>query len=380
MSRLFQPKLSNPLHANDVHQSTSLRPILKVKSSAMPHPSLLTACQNPVTPQHGLHVRWSDPLYQVRTFLTVPQDSGNPDASDVDAIMILEQDASAPAAPDLEELSYPLSPDTMQDAPASFYSAMDQDEPSSIMTSKSPESSLEDITRMNLLHLMASHGIIPEPHFSIQPILQLSTLHSNQCIPSASYTNTAQPSITGSMASRTKHTREEDSENEPVIVVSTDDSSSYMTEDDSAESAPQSHKPSSCYTSRAKRLKTRVKHRHILSQSLKTNTPLFPKPISKPPLTKPRIFDWANGLNRLWYLLEQGKYNHDDHRQLQSLLESINQEKDRPGLGLVWLKDTKLIDILKRFRRDERLKHYDPWVKDTVGQIIQYWKGHFTNS
>ena len=366
MSRLFQPKLSNPLHANDVHQSTPLTPILKVRSSAIQNPSLLTACQTSVTPQRGLHVRWSDPLYQVRTFLTLPQDS-NPAASDVDAIMILEQDTFASAVPDVEELSYPFSPDAvmMQDAPtgpAFFDSAI----------SKSPgSSSLEDITRMNLLYLMASQGIqVPEPHFSIQPVLQLSPHHLNQHIPSASYTNTAQPLITGSMTSRTRRTREEDSENEPVNTT-TDDSSSYITEDDSA---PQPHKPS--HTSRRKQ--KQVKHRHVLSRSLKTNTPLFPKSISKPPLTKPRIFDWANGLNRLWYLMEQGKYNHTDHHQLRSLLESINQEKDRPGLGLVWLKDTKLIDILKKFRRDERLQHFDPWVRDTAGQIIQFWKEQFT--
>jgi len=291
--------------------------------------------------------------------------------------MILEQDASAPAAPDVEELSYPYSPDaaTMQDAPtgpAFSYSAMDQDEPSMIVTSKSPGSTLDDITKMNLLHLMASQGIIPEPHVSIQPVLQLSPHHLNQHIPSTSYTNTTQRLITGSMTSRTKHTRE-DSENEPVNVTTDDSSSSYITEDDSA---PQPHKPS--YTSRRKQ--KHVKHHHVLSQSLKTNAPLFPKQIPKPPLTKPRIFDWANGLNRLWYLLEQGKYNHNDHHQLRSLLESINQEKDRPGLGLVWLKDTKLIDILKRFRRDERLQQFDPWVQDTAGQIIQFWKGQFTGT
>ncbi|KAF8351174.1 hypothetical protein F5887DRAFT_936217 [Amanita rubescens] len=343
MSRLFQPKLSNPLHASDVHQSTPLTPILKTS----------------VTPQRGLH-------------------DSNPAASDVDAIMILEHDTFASAAPDVEELSYP-SPDaaTVQDAPmgpAFFYSAMDQDQPSTIATSKSPgSSSLEDITRMNLLYLMASQGIqVPEPHFSIQPALQLSPHHLNQHIPSVSYTNTAQPLITGSMTSRTKHTREEDSENEPVNMT-TDDSSSYITEDDSA---PQPHKPS--HTSRRKQ--KQVKHRRVLSRSLKTNTPLFPKSIPKPPLTKPRIFDWANGLNRLWYLMEQGKYNHNDHHQLRSLLESINQEKDRPGLGLMWLKDTKLIDILKRFRRDERLQHFDPWVRDTAGQIIQFWKGQFTGN
>jgi hypothetical protein len=361
MSRVFQPKLSNPLHASDYeptmsHQSATspLRPTLKVRSSAMPLASLLTAkSQTPVTKSRGLHVRWSDPLCQVRTFLNPPQDSTPP--------VVLPPDAT-----------------TVQGAPVSLHNAMDQDdEPLTTGMPMHSPASLEDITRMNLLYLLASKGITVAPNFTVQPAPQLfsyppQALHQSQQIPPALYTITAQPSTSCSMSTRqNRHSREEDIENEP-ITTTTDDSdtgsSAYMTEDDST---PQSHP----HTSRSSKT-----HRIVLSQSLKTNTPLFPKHKPKPPLTKPRIFEWANGLNRLWYLLEQGKYSQSDHDQLRSLLTSINEEKDRPGLGLVWLKDTKLIEILKKFKKDNRLKEFDPQVRLTVGQIIQFWRGRFTSS
>ena len=366
MSRVFQPKLGNPLHANDyesrmLYQSATspLKPTLKVRSSAMPHASLLTAkLQTPVTKSRGLHVRWSDPLYQVRTFLNPPQDS---------------------TAPDVWEPSHMLPPDatTAQDAPVSLHNAMDQDEPLTTGMPMHSPGSLEDVTRMNLLYLLASKGITVAPNFTVQPAPQLlsyppQALHQSQQIPSALYTITTQPSTPYFMSNRSnRHNGEEDTENEP-ITTTTDDSdtgsSAYMTEDDST-LQPHPH------TSRSSKA-----HRKVLSQSLKTNTPLFPKHKPKPPLTKPRIFEWANGLNRLWYLLEQGKYSQSDHDQLRLVLRSISEEKDRPGLGLVWLKDTKLIEILKKFKKDDRLREFDPHIRVTVGQIIQFWKGRFTTS
>ena len=354
MSRVFQPKLSNPLHTDSynsvqsLHQSalhSPLRPILKVRFSAMPHPSLLTAVlQTPVTPPRGLHVRWSEPLCQVKTFLTLPQQSTS--------------------APDAWGPSYMLGPDTtaVQDVPApmSLHNAMDQDKPSTVTPMYSPASKLEDITRMNLSYLMASKGIIFVPHapcFAVQSASQLfshtPSLHQTQKIPSVSYTNTAQPSTSGFISTRSNDT--------------TEDSSSYMTEDDSILQSPS-------HTSR----NSRRHHKVVLTQSMKTDTPLFPKHKPKHPLTKPRIFDWANGLNRLWYLLEQGKYNQNHHDQLRSLLRSISNEKDCPGLHLMWLKDTKLIEILKKFKKDKRLQEFDPWVRCTVGHIIQFWRARFT--
>lgn len=349
MSRVFRPKLSNPLHASDYDQNATspLRPALKVRSSNMPRASLLTAIsQMPVTISRGLHVRWSDPLCQVRTFLNPPQDSS--------------------PAPDVWE-AMPPDATMVQGAPVSLHNA--RDEP---LTTVCSPASLEDITRMNLLHLIDSKGIIVAPNFTVpvQPAPQLfshppQALHQSQQIPPALYTiTTAQPHF---MSTRSNHPNwEEVIENEPVTTTTDDSgSSAYMTESDSA-LPPPSH--------------SSKRHRIVLTQSLKSNTPLFPKHKPKPPLTKPRIFEWANGLNRLWYLLEQGKYSQSDHDQLRSLLRSISEEKDRPGLGLMWLKDTKLIEILKKFKKDNRLQEFDPWVGHTAGQIIHFWRGRFTSS
>ncbi|KAF8738124.1 hypothetical protein AX14_011716 [Amanita brunnescens Koide BX004] len=308
MSRVFQPKLSNPLHAD----SPSVQ--------SAPSPPLRPILKTPVALPRGLHVRWSDPLCKVKTFLTPPQETT--------------------PAHDAWEPNYMLVPDatTVPGPSTSLHDAMDQDESPTVTPMYSP-ASLEDITRVNLLYLMASKGIIFVPH---------ATPHIP--IPFASYTNTTQPSNSGFVSTRPSHTNRDDIENEPVTTTD-DSSSSYMTEDDSI---LQSHFPSSHTSRNSKR------HHIVLTQSLKTNTPLFPKFKPKPPLTKPRIFEWANGLNRLWYLLEQGKYSQSDHDQLRSLLRSISNEKDRPGLGLTWLKDTKLIEILKKLKKDKRLQEFDP--------------------
>ncbi|KAF8738125.1 hypothetical protein AX14_011716 [Amanita brunnescens Koide BX004] len=290
MSRVFQPKLSNPLHAD----SPSVQ--------SAPSPPLRPILKTPVALPRGLHE-------------TTP-------------------------AHDAWEPNYMLVPDatTVPGPSTSLHDAMDQDESPTVTPMYSP-ASLEDITRVNLLYLMASKGIIFVPH---------ATPHIP--IPFASYTNTTQPSNSGFVSTRPSHTNRDDIENEPVTTTD-DSSSSYMTEDDSI---LQSHFPSSHTSRNSKR------HHIVLTQSLKTNTPLFPKFKPKPPLTKPRIFEWANGLNRLWYLLEQGKYSQSDHDQLRSLLRSISNEKDRPGLGLTWLKDTKLIEILKKLKKDKRLQEFDP--------------------
>ncbi|KAK2466456.1 hypothetical protein APHAL10511_002098 [Amanita phalloides] len=231
-------------------------------------------------------------------------------------------------------------------------------------------SNLEDVTRANLFPFMVSK----ELYGSVQhnPQLHSSSIHPRHHTPLHHTWQPASSSPTWSTMAKSKHVRRDnDAENDPV--TSTGDSSSYVTDDDS--NIP-----------RNKRIRHNRSH-HIssthpivLTQSLKSNTPwkhLSFRKQQERPLTKFQIYDWVNDLNSLWYLMEQGKYTQNEHERLISLLRKINKERDRPGLDLKWLKESKLVEVLKKYRKEESLHEYDPWVRRTASQIIRAWKARF---
>ncbi|KAF8631199.1 hypothetical protein AX15_002531 [Amanita polypyramis BW_CC] len=239
---------------------------------------------------------------------------------------------------------------------------------------------LEDVTRANLIPLMISKGFItPPPGWTI-PLSQSPHSHDMP------YTTGIhiQPSSLGSSSVVINESEEEGvtTAHEPVTSTDDDYESEPLTFGPPVHiSKPYSHtsrKQKSHHasvTSKSRAIaQAQQRRKRILTQSTKNDLGKHKKPISKV-----EFINWATALDSLWYLLEQDKYTQNEHERLVSLLRSIDSDKNRP-VDLKLLKETKVVEGLKKLKKEESLFRFDPWVRHTASSIIRFWKAQFEST
>ncbi|KAF8639727.1 hypothetical protein AX17_000989 [Amanita inopinata Kibby_2008] len=425
--RLFKPVLTNPLHTsavyNDSFSEKQLPMLSQVSSSCMSKKSILKPHQFS-SHSKNLHVRWSEPLCQIETFLTQEQDESMLDAMDT----LDDFESSIQMVDETSSTSYSIPPSSIpltwnpapEPHPALYQGKQQAFAPVVFKTTvhQQKNSQAEEMTRVNLLPLMLKQGItlhvlprqptaprfIPtdSPHLSQHGYLHKASLVDTPFSSAPYEVNihlTISPCATQEMTHGAAmhdpspigkscdldyiyHHLDQFEDGKAHFNAQPSCAAPGHKQDVNQSSFSNASQPS--HISPTRHTKPLSKHTAKASAPKRHPIPVYPIPQPPPrfhpahksfaPLDTIRILKWANDLRRLWYLLEQGKYDESDHKQLISLLKVINEHKLHPNLTLSSLAETKLVDILKKFRDQSNLSEYDPRVRQAIKGIIGCWK------